>query len=51
MKKIYYSIIALTSVVFLACSGSDHSAESTDTDAMEESHEGHDHAAIEENNV
>ena len=49
MKKIYYSIIALTSVVFLACGGNDHSAESMDTEATEESHEGHDHAAVEEN--
>jgi len=49
MNKIYYSIIAITSVVFLACGGNDHSAESTDVEAVEESHEGHDHADMEEN--
>ena len=43
MKKIYYSIIALTSVVFLACGGGDHNAEAT-----EENHDGHDHANMEE---
>ena len=43
MKKVYYSIIALTSVVFLACGGGDHS-----TEATEENHEGHDHGAMEE---
>ena len=48
MNKIYYTLLAMTSVVFLACGGSDHSTESTETEAVEESHDGHDHADMEE---
>ncbi len=49
MKKITYSLLALVSVVLLACGGGDHESTSTEEEGAvtEESHEGHDHATEE----